>query len=133
MFKVNNKDTRMSFNCIYCQLWTRSTSFPSVSAVDFEQLNICWVPHYQFINAEITHCCNYRQMYKNLSEIAAHKKRPGLKQLFLKKTFFPCKLQCLIAGNSFLRVKCFFISQKQLRHSIPQCIGRYFLEERLQP
>ena len=31
----------------------------------------CWlgVPPYKFINAEITYCCNYWQMYKNLSKI----------------------------------------------------------------
>ena len=43
--------------------------FSSVSAVEFEQVNVCWVPPYQFINAEITYCCTYLQMYKNLSEI----------------------------------------------------------------
>ena len=30
---------------------------------------------YQFINTKIIHCYNYWQMYKNLIEIAAHKKR----------------------------------------------------------
>ena len=49
--------------------------FFSVSDVEFEQVNICWVPPYQFINAGITYYWNYWQMYKNLSEIAAHKKR----------------------------------------------------------
>ena len=30
------------------------TPFSSVSTVDFEQLNVCWVPLYQFINVGIT-------------------------------------------------------------------------------
>ena len=47
-----------------------------------------WVPPYQFINAEITSCCNFWQMYKNYSEIAAHKKRLWSK-VSPNKTFFP--------------------------------------------
>ena len=47
----------------------------SVSAVAFEQVNVWWLPPYQLINTETTYCCNYWQMYKNHSEIAAHKKR----------------------------------------------------------
>ena len=35
------------------------TPFCSVSTVGFEQVNVCWVPRYQFINVEITYCCNY--------------------------------------------------------------------------
>ena len=34
------------------------TPFFSVPTVNFEQINLCWVPPYQFINAEITYCCN---------------------------------------------------------------------------
>ena len=49
--------------------------FSSVSAVEFEHVNVCWVPSYQFMNAEIIYCYKYWQMYKNPSEIAAHKKR----------------------------------------------------------
>ena len=37
--------------------------------VDFEQVNVYWIPHYQFINAEITYYYNYRHMNKNISEI----------------------------------------------------------------
>ena len=33
--------------------------FSSVSAVGFEQVNVCWVSLYQFINVEITYCCKY--------------------------------------------------------------------------
>ena len=72
---LNSKDTRTTFYCIYCKLWAYFIPFSSVFAVDFEQVNVCWVPPYQFINAEITYCCNYWQMYTSLSEIAAHKKR----------------------------------------------------------
>ena len=35
------------------------TPFSSVSTVGFEQVNICWVPPYQFMNVEINYCCNY--------------------------------------------------------------------------
>ena len=89
MFKVNNKDTRTTFLLI---------PFCSFSAVEFKQIDICWIPLYQFINAGIICCCNYWQMCKNLSEIAAHKK--GC-EVVLKITFFPSRLLCLIAGNSF--------------------------------
>ena len=54
MFQVNNNDTRMTFYCLYCQLSPCFTPFSSVYTVDFGQVNICWVPTYQFINAEIT-------------------------------------------------------------------------------
>ena len=50
------------------------TRFSSVSTVTFEQLNVCWVPLYQFINVEITYCCKYQKMYKNISEMAADEK-----------------------------------------------------------
>ena len=33
------------------------TPFSSVSTVGFEKVNVCWVPLYQFINAEITYYC----------------------------------------------------------------------------
>ena len=73
----------MSFYCIY---WAYFIPFPSASAVEFEQLNICWVPPYQFMNAEITYRYNYWYMYKTPSEIAAHKKRLRSKSSsFLKK------------------------------------------------
>ena len=50
------------------------TLFSSASIVRFEQVIVCWAPPYQFINVEIIYCCNYYQMYKNLSEMAADKK-----------------------------------------------------------
>ena len=62
--------------------------FLSVSAVDFEQVNVCWVPPYQFINAEITYCRNYWHMYENLSEIEVHKKRVWSKVVVTNKMFF---------------------------------------------
>ena len=58
MFKVYNKNTRTTFYCVYCY-WTHITVFFDVSAVIFEQANVCWVPTYQFTIAEITYCCNY--------------------------------------------------------------------------
>ena len=56
MLKVNNKDTRTTFYCTYFQLRTYFTPFSSASAANFEQLNVCCVLPYQFINAEITYC-----------------------------------------------------------------------------
>ena len=39
--------------------------FSSVSTVGFEQVNVCWVPLYQFINAELlTTASANRYMYK---------------------------------------------------------------------
>ena len=61
--------------------------FSSVSAVDCEQVNVCWIQSYQFINIEITYCRNYWQTYKNLSEIEAHKKRVWSKVVLPKKCF----------------------------------------------
>ena len=69
--------------------------FSSVFVIDFKQVNACWVPPYQFINAEITYC-------QKFSEIAAHKKRLSSKVVVPKKTtFFSCRLPRLFAGNSF--------------------------------
>ena len=50
------------------------------------------------MNAEITYCYNYWQMYKNPSEIVAHKKRlrskvVALKKNSLKVTAFSCRKQ----------------------------------------
>ena len=70
-------------------------AFSSVFAVDLEQLNVCWVPSYQYINAEIIYCRNYWQMHKNLSEIEIHKKRVW------SKVIVPKKCLELFAGNSF--------------------------------
>ena len=56
MFKVNNKNTRMtlltSFCCFYCWLWTYFTSLPGVCIVDFEQANVRWV---MFFSSWISH------------------------------------------------------------------------------
>ena len=35
------------------------TPFTCASTVGFEQINACCVPPFQFINIEITYCCNY--------------------------------------------------------------------------
>ena len=47
MFKVNNKDTRLtsmvSFWCRYCERRTYFTPCSSVSIVNFEQVNAGWV------------------------------------------------------------------------------------------
>ena len=85
---LNSKDTRTTFYCIYCKLLAYFMPFSSVLAVDFEQVNVWWVPRYLFINAEITCCRNYQQMYKNLSEIEVHKKRVRSKVVAPKEMFF---------------------------------------------
>ena len=47
MFKVNNKDTRVtpmaSFWCLYCEFLTYFTSCSSVSIVNLEHVNADWV------------------------------------------------------------------------------------------
>ena len=85
---LNSKDTRTTIYCIYCKPFTYFLPFSKVSALDFEQVNVRWVPPYQFKNAEITYCCNYWQMYKNLSEMAAQKRRVWSKVVVAKKRFF---------------------------------------------
>ena len=50
MFKINNKNTRMtstSFWCLYCYRWTNFISFYGVSIVDSEQVNLSWVWIYE--------------------------------------------------------------------------------------
>ena len=41
MFRVNNRSTRK--RCEICAKLTIKTAFPSVSIVDFEQVNVSWV------------------------------------------------------------------------------------------
>ena len=41
MFRVNNRNTRK--RCEICAKLTIKTAFPSVSIVDFEQVNVSWV------------------------------------------------------------------------------------------
>ena len=55
-------------------------------------------------------------MYKNLSETAAHKKSLWSKLIVPKKTFFPCRLLCLIVGNSFFRVQYFLFHESSCGH-----------------
>ena len=75
MFKVNNKVTTSTvFLVNFEHISYLLTPFCSVSTIGFEQVNVCWVPPYEFINVEIAYCCNCQQIYKNLSEMAAHKK-----------------------------------------------------------
>ena len=40
---------------VYFEHISQTSSF---SDVNFEELNDCWHPPYQFINPEITNCCN---------------------------------------------------------------------------
>ena len=84
---LNSKVTRTTFYCMHWKLWVYFLPFSSVSAVDFEHVNVCLVPPYQFIKDEITYCRNYWQMYKNLSEIEVHKKRVWSKVVPPKKCF----------------------------------------------
>ena len=50
-------------------------------------------------------------MYKNLSQIAAHKKRLWSK-VVVPNFFFPFKLLCLVVGNSFFQSAMFFYFTK---------------------
>ena len=68
--------------------WACFIPFSRDSAVEFEQVNVLWVPSYQFMNAEIAYCYNYWRMYKNPNEIAAYKKRLRSKEVAHKKIFF---------------------------------------------
>ena len=88
------------------------TPFSTVSAAEFEQVIACWVPPYQFTNAKISYCWNYWQMYKNLSNITAHRNRLWLKTVVPKQTFFPCCLLHLIEGNSFFQSTVFLCFTK---------------------
>ena len=75
--------------------------FSSVSAVDFEQVNICWALSYQFVNDEITYCCNYWQMHQNPSETQADNKRLLSKVVVPKKTNFPVGFCVWSQGTGF--------------------------------
>ena len=102
-------------------------SFSSVLAVDFEQVNVCWVSPYQFISAEITYCRNYRQMYKNLSEIEVHKKRVWSK-VVLPKKYFSLQVTAFSRREQFFSGYCASLSHKSnCGHS---CLNGYgiFLE-----
>ena len=73
----------------------------------------------------------YWKMFKYPSERAAHKKR------LRSKTVIPKKISLMVTAFSrreqfFSGKKSFFISQKQLRPSIPRWIGVFF-KEHLQP
>ena len=56
MFKVNNKDTRMtsitSLWCLYCSNFTPS----SVSTVDFKQVNVTWESSLHVLEAATERC-----------------------------------------------------------------------------
>ena len=105
LFRVNNSNTRkkreICLKLTIMSLQWRSTVFIvnfeyisylfipffSVSTVGFGQVNVSWVPLYQFINVEITYCCKYWQIYKKFSEIAAHKKGLRSEMVVSKNTF----------------------------------------------
>ena len=77
------------------------------------QLNVCLVSPYQLVNAEITKCCNYLHMFKNLSEIEARKKDFDPSSVVVpKKLFFSFRLLYLIAGNRFFQSTVFLYFTK---------------------
>ena len=73
LFKVNHRNTKKKceifskliimtpelLSTISCYLGRTSQFFSSVSASDFEQVNVYWVPPYQFSNAQITYYRNH--------------------------------------------------------------------------
>ena len=72
IMSLQRRSTAFIVNFVYIS--HHFTPFSIVSTVGFEQLNVCWVPLYQFINIGITYCCKHYQMYKNLSEMVVRKK-----------------------------------------------------------
>ena len=54
---LQQRSTVFIVNCEY--ILYLFTPFSSVSTVSFEQLNVCCVRLYLFINVEITYCCKY--------------------------------------------------------------------------
>ena len=72
-------------------------------------------------------------MYKNLSEMAAHKKGLRIEVVVPKKHFFLCSLLCLIAGNTFFQSTVFLYFTKAVAaiHSLMDTV--FILEEHLQP
>ena len=54
---LQRRSTVFIVNCEY--ILYLFTPFSSVSTVSFEQLNVCCVRLYLFINVEITYCCKY--------------------------------------------------------------------------
>ena len=86
------------------------------------------------MNAEITYWCNYWQMYKNLSEIVAYEKRLWFKVVVpkKKKTFFPYRFLCLIAGNSFIQSSV-FLYLTEVVAAIYSSMDTVFSEDHLQP
>ena len=84
------------------------------------------------MNAEITYWCNYWQMYKNLGEIVAYEKRLWFKLVVPKKTFFPCRFFCLIAGNSFFQSSV-FLYLTEVVAAIHSSMDTVFSEDHLQP
>ena len=50
MFKINNKNVFLLYLLLTLEYFT---PFSSVSPAGLEQVNACWAPPHQFINAEI--------------------------------------------------------------------------------
>ena len=72
-------------------------------------------------------------MYKNHSEMAAHKKGLRSEVVVPKKHFFLCSLLCLIAGKSFFQniVFLYFTKVATAIHSLMDTV--FIIEEHLQP
>ena len=70
-------------------------------------------------------------MYKNLSEMAAHKKGQWSEVVVPKKHFFLCDLVCLIASNSFFFQSAVFLYFAKVVAAIHYLMNTEFiLEER---
>ena len=72
-------------------------------------------------------------MYKNLSEMAAHKKGPWSEVVVPKNILFFNSFMCLIAGNNFFQSTVFpyFTKVVTAIHSLMNTV--FITEERLQP
>ena len=101
---LNSKNIRTTFYCIYCSLWGYFIPFFSVSAVEFEQVNVCWVPVYQFTNAEITYCYITSRCTKIL-----------VKKQLIRKGCDPKQLR-LVEGKVFFRVSVTLFHKSNCGH-----------------
>ena len=99
----------MTFYCTYCFLMYLLLHFLHLFLLfllltwNKTQLNVCRVPPYQLINAEITNCCNYVHMYKNLSELQKLIRKTVIQSrvVVLKKKFFSLQVTIFNHRESF--------------------------------
>ena len=77
MFQVNNKDSRatslMLLWCPYCWLWMYFATFSSLSIINIERVNVCWVSgvkHQKASIYQITFCSRLNCASRTFLDIA---------------------------------------------------------------